>query len=538
MSVATDDEMPEPLRGLIDGPGGTVAEVFLARVRRDPDRPFLRWVESSWTYRQALAEAVAVADRLRALAVPGHPRVAMFLNNRPEAMWTWLGGMLAGMTVVPINRRHRGALLTDMLQRSRAGVIVLDREAFDADIGTLPPSMKHVLLVDGGGTPVAAPAGVSVEGFPRAAVVPDPRSVEVPGGCAADVACIIYTSGTTGRSKAVRIRQGQLVRGAARLVEGYGLRADDVFHNWLPLYHIAGQLHMTMTAVVCGGCVALLPTFSTSRFRDEVRQHGCTVLCGMAATLHFISSLETESSDAVLPLRVGIIGGIPAELHDAFERRFGMWLGENYGMTEIDPITLPRPGHRPPRGSCGLPSPDVEIAVHDPAGSALPPGALGEIVVRSRSTEALMDGYEDDPEATAEVMRAGWFRTGDMGSIDAQGNLWFRGRMSHYIRHRGENVSTAELEQLMLRCAGIAECAAVGVPSAVGEEDIKLVVVRAPGASLTAEDVRSFALGVMASFMVPRYVEFVAALPRNELGKVRIGELKGLGAGVRDLGVR
>lgn len=538
MSVATDDEMPEPLRGLIDGPGGTVAEVFLSRVRLDPDRPFLRWGGSSWTYLQALAEAVAVAERLKALAVPGQPRVAMFLNNRPEAMWTWLGGMLAGMTVVPINRRHRGALLADMLQRSRAGVIVLDREALDADIGTLPPSVQRVLLVDELTAAVTAPAGASVEGFPRAVTVPDPRSVEAPGGGAADVACIIYTSGTTGRSKAVRIRQGQLVRGAARLVEGYGLRADDVFHNWLPLYHIAGQLHMTMTAVVCGGCVALLPTFSTSRFRDEVRQHGCTVLCGMAATLHFISSLETESSDAALPLRVGIIGGIPAELHDAFERRFGMWLGENYGMTEIDPITLPRPGHRPPRGSCGLPSPDVEIAVHDPSGSALPAGALGEIVVRSRIAEALMDGYEDDPEATAEVMRAGWFRTGDMGSIDAQGNLWFRGRMSHYIRHRGENVSTAELEQMILRCEGIAECAAVGVPSAVGEEDIKLVVVRAPDAVLTAEDVRSFALGAMASFMVPRYVEFVAALPRNELGKVRIGELKGLGAGVLDLGGR
>jgi crotonobetaine/carnitine-CoA ligase len=538
VSVETDNRIPAALRELLGTADGTVAEAFLARARRDPHRPFLRWGEASWTYAQALAEAMAVAARLRALVVPEHPRVAMFLNNRPEAMWTWLGGMFAGMAVVPINRRHRGALLSDMLQRSHAAVLVADSEGLMVDVGELPSSMTRILVVDGAADAVAERRGVHVEVFPRAVRAVDPREVMAPVGGAAELACIIYTSGTTGRSKAVRIRHGQLVRGAARLVEGYGLRPDDVFHNWLPLYHVAGLLHMTMTAVLCGGCVALLPTFSTSRFREEVRQHGCTVLCGMAATLNFIGSIPPDPGDADLPLRVGIIGGIPAEIHDGLERRFGMTLGENYGMTEIDPITLPRPGHLPPRGSCGLPSPDVDVEIHDPAGRPSPPGVLGEIVVRSRVPELFMDGYEDDPVATAEVMRAGWFRTGDMGTLDGQGNLWFRGRMSHYIRHRGENVSTAELEQMMLRCEGIGECAAVGVPSAVGEEDIKLVVVRRPGIALSAEQVRAFAQGAMASFMVPRYVEFTAALPRNELGKVRIGELRGLGAGVADFGGR
>lgn len=514
-------EPPRSLVRLLGRGEGHVAEAFLARTRCSPAAPFLRWHDQTWSYAQALARASELAAFLHGRLEPPRPRVATYLANCPEAMWTWLAATFAGVVIVPINRRHRGLLLEDMLERSRAGVLVTDADGLE----TLPPaaraSFRTVLLV-GDAPPPAAGGGIVVPFEAARESRPLPPVSARPG----DTACIIYTSGTTGRSKAVLVRHNQLVRGAARLVDGYELESSDVFHNWLPLYHIAGQLHMAMTAVICGGTVALLPTFSTSRFLDEVREYGCTVICGMASTVHFIWSLPPSPDDAALPLRVGIIGGIPAELHGPFEQRFAMKLGENYGMTEIDPITLPRPGHVPPRGSCGRASPDVEVRIIDVNGERAPAGVLGEIAVRPLVPHVLMAGYEGDEAATTAAMQDGCFRTGDFGVLDEWGNLYFKGRASHYIRRRGENVSASELEAVMLRHPAIAECAAVGVPSEVGEEEIKLVLVVREHATLSPESVHAFAQANLARFMVPRFVEIVAALPRGELGKVKVADLR------------
>ena len=345
---------------------------------------------------------------------------------------------------------------------------------------------------------------------------------------------MLYTSGTTGRSKAVLVPHNQYCRGAGHLVDSFGLRADDVFHNWLPLYHLAGQLHMTMTAVLCGGAVALFPTFSKTRFRDEVRTTGVSVLCGFESILRFIWSLPKRAADSRSSLRVGIIAGIPPDLKEPFEKRFGMWIAENYGMTEADPITHPYPGVDPPAGSCGLPGKDFEVAILDPEDRPMRTGALGEIAVRPRASGVMALDYEGDGHAFEHAFRSGWFHTGDLGAMDEAGFLYFKGRLGAYIRRRGENISAAELEEVITGHDAVLECAALAVPSEVGEDEIKLVVAPVPGVEITPSELHAFAGNEMAAFMVPRYIELVEALPRGELGKVNLVRLQGLGPEVWD----
>lgn len=520
--------MPRSLLSLLESDSASIPEVFARRAERSPDSTFLMWEGTAWSYRQSLEVIRGFAGFLMRFAeCSDRLRVATFLRNCPEAMWAWLGTCLAGGVAVPLNRNHRGTLLTDMIKRSGATVLVTDAKALSELPNPESLGIGLLLLAD---TVPERPAVPTL----RFADAQDPRACRPVNLAPSDPACLLYTSGTTGRSKAVLVPHNQYCRGAGHLVDSFGLRADDVFHNWLPLYHLGGQLHMTMTSVICGGAVALFPTFSRSQFWTQVHGTGVSVLCGFEPILRFIWSLPRRASDADSSLRVGIFAGIPPDLKRSFENRFGIRLAENYGMTEADPITHPYSGIEPPDGSCGLAGRDFEISILGPDDQPLAPGELGEIAVRPLVPGVMTLGYESDRDAFLHATRSNWFHTGDLGTMDDAGFLYFKGRLGNYIRRRGENVSAAELEEIFAGHEAVLECAAVAVPSEMGEDEIKLVVVPKPDEAIAPSEVHSFAKARMAAFMVPRYVEVVDALPRGELGKVKLAELKTLGPHVWD----
>ncbi len=521
----------ESLTRLVGAEHSTIPEVLAARAKASPDQVFLYWNRRQWTYAQGLAEIRRFSGFLDAhLRPPERPRVVTYLSNRPEALWGWLGSVWNGTTSVAINRNHKGELLVDMLARSKASILLTEPTAV-ADLPDLKAlGIDTVVLTDGDSERISI-AGVCT--------VPFQRAMETPAGEAhrsdpTAIASVLYTSGTTGRSKAVMVPHNQYCRGAARLVDAYGCGPEDVFHNWLPLYHLGGQLHMTMGAVIAGGTVALFPTFSRSQFFKQVAEVKATVICGFAAILHMLWSLPESSGDADNTLCTGIIAGIPTELHERFEQRFGFTVADQYGMTEAEPVTLPRPDVATPPGSCGFPSDDFQVAIVDDRGFRLPPGCRGEIVLRPRVPGIMMIGYEDDPSAELEAYRGLWFHTGDLGRMDEQGFLYFLGRLKSAIRRRGENISAVEVEAMLLKHPDVAECAAVGVPSSLGEEEIKVVVARKPGALLTEPDLHAFAAERMAAFMVPRFIEIRDALPKTDLGKLKTDEVKNLDAATWD----
>jgi crotonobetaine/carnitine-CoA ligase len=318
MSAALDR-----LRRLVGSDRATVPALLAARAAATPDAPFVRYRGRVWSYAQGWEESLRFAGLLRRVgASGGPPRVASFLAKRPEALWAWFGTLAAGGVHVFVHRAHRGPLLADLLERSRASLLVTEAAALP-ELPAAPP--RHALmLVDEASTGGRLGWDMVTASPP---VVPLPLRPS-------DTATVLFTSGTTGRSKAVLLPHNLYVRGAAHLADAFGFTASDVFHDWLPLSHIGGQLHVTMSAVLAGACLAQQDAFSRSRFWDEVAAAGATVFSGFANVLTLLMMAPERPDDAANGLRIGLIGAIPPELQVAFERRFGVTLLDTYGMSE------------------------------------------------------------------------------------------------------------------------------------------------------------------------------------------------------------
>jgi carnitine-CoA ligase len=511
------------LRDLVGEGRATIPQLLAARAARTPDAPFVLDRSRVWTYAAAWSESVRFAGFLEG-RISGSDRVASYLANAPEALWTWFGTLTSGRVHVSINRAHRGPVLSDMLARSRAALLVTDMAAWPLLPELRELGFRQILFIDE--VPEAARSAelavlswedvaISGEGVCRAS---DPASA----------ATVIFTSGTTGRSKAVRLPHNMYCRGGAHVAEAFGFRADDVFHAWLPLAHIAGQLHITMSAIAAGASLALYKTFSRSRFWDEVAEARATVFAGLSNLLAMLLMDPERPEDARNSLRIGLIGNPPPALQAAFERRFGVVIRDTYGMTECEPLTLPTVTGRPP-GSCGRPGPDFELAILDPQDRPVAAGSVGRIVMRPRVPDVMMQAYEGDEETTVAAWRNLWFHTQDLGRIDERGFVYFVERLKDSIRRGGENISPAEVEQTLSTHPDVKVCAVVGVPDPLVGEEVKAAIVLKPGAAADAVGIRAFAKGRMASFMVPRYIEFLEALPLSEIGKVQREELRRIG---------
>jgi crotonobetaine/carnitine-CoA ligase len=520
--------MPELLRRLVSAEQATVAEVLLRRVEESAQRTFLLWAERVWSYEDALKEISAFAG-----FVESHTRrddrpirVASYLPNMPEALWTWLGTHLAGATYVPLNRAHRGAILEKMISSSRAQILVTDHEGLML-LEQLQKvrSLKQIVVVDLNVEPGEV-SGYPVLSYASAQVDREPnrRKSRRPS----DVATVMYTSGTTGGSKGVLIPHNMFCRGAARFAHGLGMRDDDVAYCSLPLYHIFGQLHVVMSAIIAGACVGLSSGFSRSRFWSEVDAYRATIFAGLGSMLHLLLDLPPAPNDRAHTLRIGVVGNPPPALQSEFEQRFALRvIPDNYGMTEVEPVTVPDPVIPAPLGSCGRVNPDFEVQIVDEEDRAVAAGVTGEIVVRPRAPHTMFSGYDGAPAATITAWRNLWFHTGDLAYISKDGFLYFVDRRKHAIRRRGENISSIELERIVLDHPDVRQCAAVGVAALLGEEDVKLVIVPEDDRTIAPPALLDWCMPRMARFMLPRYIEIRETLPHLAFAdKVNKSELR------------
>jgi carnitine-CoA ligase len=515
----------ETLTGSADG---SIPGLLRGRAALTPDARFLRWEERWWTYAEALASCERVAGFLREITDvgPGH-RVASYLHNCAEAIWTWFGTQLAGSVYVPLNRFHRGPLLTDLLTRSGADVLVTSSDAL-ADIRGLSLSgVRHLVLIDE--MPEEEPEVDTVPFEQVLQVTPWEGVVPAPDA----IASVLFTSGSTGRSKAVLVPHNAFARGAALVAESFGYTADDIWHAWPPVFHMMGQLYIVLGSLAAGGGVALQPRFSKSRFWREVADSGATLIGGMASVMRLLWPLEDDEDSRANTARQALISGAFDDLRDAFQARYGVSIVDCYGMTEAEPATLPVLGQAG-AGTHGLESPDFEVRIFDEGDLPVAAGVAGEIVLRPRRAGVVFRGYENDGGATVRAWRNLWFHTGDRGYLDADGHLHYLDRHSEVIRRLGENISVWEVEQLVHAVSGVADVVAIGVDGTPGEQDVKLVVVREPGAELTPQALHEWCRQEMAKFMVPRFIEFVDTFPRLALGKVDRARLSTNGPAVWD----
>lgn len=499
--------------------------VALHRVaRRDPGAPFLLWRGETLTYEDADRRVRALAATLRRLDAEGGGtgRVVIFAENSPAAVLVWLAAQAGGLVPVTLNRGQRGRVLVDVVERSRPSVLFADADG--------APILREAL--DGGTRAGAVLVHSDDLREPVSQGLGEPAvTLEAPAAAAAgDVATIMFSSGTTGVSKGVVIPHGMFEASSQRLQEAWAITSEDVFHCWAPWFHVAAQVDVFAVAVRAGASIALFEGFSASRFWQQVHDSRATVFGGFVSVLEMLYGRPESPLDRSHRLRMGVAGHVPRTLRRNFEHRFGVPMLDAYGMSEAEPLTMPTVEAGIPDGSCGPPSADFELQVQDDDGRPCPPGQEGQIVFRPRRENVMMLGYLDDPDRTADAWRDGWFLTGDLGVMDADGLLYYRDRMAEFIRIRGENVSPQEVESVLVEHPGVAEAGVVGIPSDVGEHEIKAVIVRSPGASI--DDLPGWCEQRMAKFMVPSRFQFVDALPRTPTSKIRRPELRSVDAPV------
>jgi crotonobetaine/carnitine-CoA ligase len=503
---------------------GDVLPNRLARQAREhPERPFIRHVDGeTWTYAELERRVLAWAGRLHACGVGAGARVVVMLPNSLDSVAVWMAIARLGAIEVPTNTSYRGRFIEHLTNNSGAETAVVapgfvERFVEVADrLGTL---RRLVVVGDPAG---AAPGRLEVV---AAADVPDDASgATLVEPAAHDVATILYTSGTTGASKGALVPWEQVHATSSACPPYEGRGPEDVYYSPYPLFHMSGKLAICAAGDL-GGEVVIREAFSTSRFWDDVDRFGCTTAMLIGAVPVFIAKLPERPDDAAHPLRnVGVAP--PPEDVGAFCRRFGVRASMVFNMTELScPTSTGWDEELLARGSVGRARDGYHVRIVDENDYPLPPGEVGEIVVRSDDPWRLMAGYWAMPEKTAEAWRNLWFHTGDLGRFDEDGALYFLDRKKDAIRRRGENISSMELEAEIAEYEHVAEAAVVGVPSEVGEEDVKAFVVPR-GAGFTPEGLIGFLERRVPEFMLPRYVVAVDELPKTPTEKVRKVELK------------
>ncbi len=497
-----------------------VHRVLEQRATERPDHPVMHFDGRDYSYAAINREANRIAAGLAAHGIEPGARCAVMMQNTPEHVFAWFATAKLGVVEVPINTAYRGDILTHIVGSAQASAMVLDAEFVPvvARIADRCPSLGTFIVAGGDieDTRRALPGVVlSLDEVATGDGADAPRAVE-----ATTTACIMFTSGTTGPSKGVVINNHFELSFAVVFNEIVSLGADDVTYNFLPFFHIAGKFILLGTMLA--DCRMLLrPRFSVARFWPDVRAHGVTVTVGVGGICHMLYAEPRQPDDADNPLRMIYSVPNPHEVQEEFLERFDLELTEGYGSTEANIVVYTRPDEPTPKGTAGRAAPYYEVMIVDEMDRPVPPGTSGEIVVRARHPHILMEGYDGLPEATLAAFRNLWFHSGDRGHMDENGFLFFHDRMKDAIRRRGENISSFEVERIVNKHPDVAESAAIAVAADIGEDEVKIVVVRNPDAALTEEALLRHCAAEMPYFMVPRFIEFRADLPRTPTQKVR-----------------
>lgn len=480
---------PATPRAILPPEGGFI-ELFRGIARQDGERFFAICDGAPLSFAALCRESDALARALHHRGVARGDRVAAMLPNGRAALALIFGVARAGMVWVPLNPQAVGEGLRYILGHAAPRLVVAAPE--------------HCDRLRQAGAVAITPEELAAGPFA-------PAIDEAPPAPADDVA-LCYTSGTTGPPKGVRVSHRMLRLAGEGVMLVADARDGDVMFMWEPLYHIGGA-QMVVAPLLRRVHLHLAPRFSASRFWDEVIEAGATHIHYLGGILQILLKQPPSPRERGHRVRVAWGGGAPAEIWDDVRERFGLPLRECYGMTESSSFTTFNDSGVV--GAVGRPMPWFDVVLLDDEGRAVPQGDRGEIVVSARDPLALTQGYLDNPEATARALRAGRLHTGDWGTFDADGNLFFHGRMSDSARVRGENVGAWEVEAVAARHPAIADCAMIGVAAELGEQEIKLFVELRPGATLDGAELSAWLAPRLARYQLPRYVAIVPGFERT-----------------------
>lgn len=450
------------------------------------------------TVAQMRDAAARGAGMLAAAGIEPGDRVAVMSEGRLESMELWLGCAWLGAVFLPLNTALRGAQLEHVFTDSGARLLI-SQPQFGEQLSEVAPVLPELRW--------------DIEALPSAD--PVPASSVRPG----DVAVLLYTSGTTGPAKGVLCPQAQWYWWGRYTGDALGLRAGDVLATSLPLFH-SNALGAVCQALVHGATLEVQPRFSASAFWQRLVDCEATITYVLGAMVSILLRHPPTEFDRAHSVRVALAPATGPEQCAEFEERFGLVLLDAWGSTETNCVIANTPERRKP-GTMGRVLPGFAARVVDEGDLPVPDGTPGELVVRSDEPFAFALGYHGRAEATVEAWRNLWFHTGDRVVRDEHGWFSFLDRIKDSIRRRGENISSWEVEQVLLAHPDVSTAAAVPVPSELGEDEVMACVVPRDGATIDPADLISFCEPRMAKFAVPRYVQVLSSLPLTPNGKIQ-----------------
>lgn len=502
----------------------TLFELLRAQAERFPERPAVICGEEAVTYRALADGAGRIAAALRAHGIGRGERVGILVNNRPEWLEACFGIAALGAVAVPFSTWSKPDELQFLLADSEVeAVIAVDRFAgqdFTAALVALAPACPQLRLVVMLGGDLQ-PDWIGYEQF-RALAAPLGRLAPGEGASAGDDALILYTSGSSARPKAVRLTQFAVIENGFNIGERMRLAPDDRVLLAPPLFWAYGASNALPATLTHGAALVLQPRFDPGEWIDLVERHQVTAIYTLPSITGAVLRHPQFRRTRVASLRTGLMIGSPEEVRLAAAELGAAQICNIYGATEIYGNSCVTPCDWPldrRMAGQGPPLPGVRLRIVDPeTGAVLPAGATGGIEVAGYATPGYCGA---SAAANAEAFTGdGYFRTGDLGSLDDEGGLHFVARGADIIKRAGINVSPAEIESLLLAHPAVAQAAVVGAAAGELGEAIVAFVVPRPGSGVTSEALRDHCRGLASSYKVPDRIELRASLPVTETGKL------------------
>ncbi|MEV0462649.1 long-chain fatty acid--CoA ligase [Nocardia tengchongensis] len=497
--------------------GINLATILRESATACPDKALVHLGDESFTYRQVDEISGRVAGSLIDLGLRRGDKVAVQLPNVPQFLFAYFGILKAGLVVVPLNPLLVEREVAYHLADSGARVLItFETFAAQALAGAKLEGVDTYVVTVQADTQI--PSGTKrFDVLYRAVETPDIVSV-----AAEDTAVLLYTSGTTGKPKGAELTHFELYMNCSVAGELFGYTASDISLAALPMFHVFGLSCVLNLAVLKGATVVLVARFEPPLVIDAIEKYSCTVFFGVPTYYQMLLGEEIAGRN-LTALRCGISGGaaLPGEVMRAFEEKFsGVVILEGYGLSETAAAaTFNKNANERKVGSIGKPIWGVEVRIIDESGRELPAGAhhIGEVVIRGHN---VMKGYHNRPEATAEVLRDGWFHTGDLGYRDEEGFFFLVDRIKDLVIRGGLNVYPREIEEVLYAHPAVAEAAVIGKPDErLGEEIVAVIALR-PDAAAEADELIAFCRERLAAYKYPREIRLIDTLPKGPSGKI------------------
>lgn len=502
-----------------------VANVLDFRARTHGAKEALVCGSQRLSFSQLAGRARSISNQLKQNGIGAGDRAAIFMPNGVDFVATFFAVLGIGAVVVPINPLLKPEEIAHILQDSEAATLVVHEALVDTALASLSEakSLRSIIVASANGeglkqrpattVKVDELCGSSASETPEWPIVVKPQT---------DLAVLVYTSGTTGKPKGAMLTHHNLLSVFPSRLDIFEIDEKDKCLAALPLCHIYGMTVVMIGTVARGGTLIVIPRFEAKTTLETIERERVTILPAVPAMYSMMLAEMGNQSYDTSSVRICFSGGAPlsAELLPKIEEAFGAPAIEGYALTETSCVATINPYQGPRKlASVGPAVPGVQMAIISSDGRHLPPGPenVGEIAV---SGPNLMVGYYKQPAATAEVLKDGWFYTGDLGYKDEDDFIYIVGRKKELILRGGHNVYPREVEDVIMRLPGVREVAVIGVPDEFMGERVKAIVVCTTPGAISEDAIKEHCVRHLADYKVPRIVEFTDILPRNSTGKV------------------